>query len=181
MKEHSIFPKALGLEPQHQMVYHHIQDIHWGRGLIPLQRYSWCILMPQLTANHMRSHDSKQSQADFTRVFSQQPPGNSFHFCDKECGSAADLKMYGVNVSTSDKSFACHIYSKSCKWEIGLRSQLLFVGSKRWKSLYIYIRINLFKDFYIEGQSTNPVFPQSWRKYHGDQLKTWLRTVNQDM
>ena len=37
MKKYSTFPKAPRLEPQHQMVYCHIQDTRWG-GVFPLYR-----------------------------------------------------------------------------------------------------------------------------------------------
>ena len=39
MKRYSTFPKAPGVEPQHQMGLCHIQDTRWGRSLIPLQKY----------------------------------------------------------------------------------------------------------------------------------------------
>ena len=45
----SAFPNALAsLESHHQIVYCHIQYTHWG-GFTPLQRCSWCILLPQPT------------------------------------------------------------------------------------------------------------------------------------
>ena len=47
MKGYSAFPKVpASLEPHHQIVYCHIQETHWGRGLTPLQRCSWCTLQP---------------------------------------------------------------------------------------------------------------------------------------
>ena len=46
MKWFSAFPKAPALlEPHHQIVLCHIQEIHWGY-LTPLQRSSSCILQP---------------------------------------------------------------------------------------------------------------------------------------
>ena len=47
---YSAFPKTPALlEPHHQIVQCHIQDTRYGGGLTPLQRYSQCILQPQLT------------------------------------------------------------------------------------------------------------------------------------
>ena len=47
MKEYSIFPKAPGLKPHHQIFV--ISRTLVMRGLTPLQRYSWHILHPQST------------------------------------------------------------------------------------------------------------------------------------
>ena len=49
MKEYSTFPKDPALlDPHHQIVYCHIQDIHWG-SLTPPQRWSQYILQLQPT------------------------------------------------------------------------------------------------------------------------------------
>ena len=48
MKRRCIFPKALRLEPHHQIVKCHIQDTLWG-SIIPLQRCIQCILQLKLT------------------------------------------------------------------------------------------------------------------------------------
>ena len=49
MKRHSAFPKApVLLEPHHQIVQCYILETHWGT-LTPQQRYTQCILQPQLT------------------------------------------------------------------------------------------------------------------------------------
>ena len=51
MKGYPAFPKAPALlESHHQIVLRYIQDIRCGGGLTLLQRCSWCILQPQLTA-----------------------------------------------------------------------------------------------------------------------------------
>ena len=49
IKGYSAFPKSPALlKPYHQIVLCHIRDILWN-SLTPLQRYSQCILQPQLT------------------------------------------------------------------------------------------------------------------------------------
>ena len=59
----------------------------------------------------MRSHDSKL-QAGYIQVLPGFT-GNLYQFCEKVCWSAAGLKhymkVYRVNVSTKDRSFACHM------------------------------------------------------------------------
>ena len=42
-------------------------------------------------ASHMRSHDSKQSQVDYTQGLPQHPTRNMRQFCEKVCGPTADL------------------------------------------------------------------------------------------
>ena len=54
IKGYSAFPKASALlEPHHQIIYCHIQDIRWGF-LTSLQRSSRCILQPQPTGQSFR-------------------------------------------------------------------------------------------------------------------------------
>ena len=56
MKGYSAFHKAL-LETHHQMVLCLIQDARLGGGLIPLQRYSRCILQPQPTGQKLQERN----------------------------------------------------------------------------------------------------------------------------
>ena len=49
MNGHFALTKAQALlEPHHQIVLCHIQDIRW-RGLTPMKNCIWCILQPQPT------------------------------------------------------------------------------------------------------------------------------------
>ena len=40
MKKYSIFAKASGLEPHHQMVWYHIQETRWEGGSYPFEGMS---------------------------------------------------------------------------------------------------------------------------------------------
>ena len=70
-------------------------------------------------ASHVRSHDSKRSQVDFTRFLLQQRTGNSCQFCNKICRSTAGqrihIRVHEVNVNAKDSYFDCHICIRACK------------------------------------------------------------------
>ena len=53
---------------------------------------SWVFLSKVRLSRHMRFHDCKQSQGDFTQVLLQQPAGNSNHFYDRVSASEEGLR-----------------------------------------------------------------------------------------
>ena len=92
--------------------------------------------------NHIRTHDSKQSQVFFTRVLPQKPNGNSCHFWDKVCGSTEGVRgyvrVYEVNVNAKDSSLECTLWRRAYKNEYFLQCHryfcAFFTGIKRWLS-----------------------------------------------
>ena len=77
MKGYSTFPKALALlESHHQIVSCHIRDNCW-RSLLPLQKYSRCILQPQSPADwgHFATHIRKVISYKLSQLHQGQGKG----------------------------------------------------------------------------------------------------------
>ena len=100
--------------------------------------------------DYMRSHDSKQSQTDFTQVLQQQPTCNSCQICDKVYGSAACLRslirVLVINVHAEDYSFFSHICGRSFKNEFCLGSHMCFQRCflLNWKNNLLLLWRNSF-------------------------------------
>ena len=83
-------------------------------------------------AIYMRSHDSKQSNADFRQAFLQQPTDNLYLLHDKVCGFTTGLRshmrVHGGNVNGKDSNLVCHICHRARKdgWRSHVHSHRYF-------------------------------------------------------
>ena len=64
-------------------------------------------------ASHIHSHDNKLSRAHFSKVFQQQPAGNSCQFYKLVLRS--HMKVHGGNVNGRDSYRICHTCNRTCK------------------------------------------------------------------